>query len=79
MSTLATTRGYSALSTRARSLPPRTARLIGFVEEDQRLWRAVVKVTESGSETYLVSLHRAQARNLTGARHNLKKIRGLGE
>ena len=45
-----------------------------FAEEDDRLWRAVVKGTEDGTETYLATLHIAQRRDLAEARRRLKKI-----
>ena len=47
---------------------------IGFMEEDGRLWRAVVKSTQDGSETYIETLHRARPRDLAAARRRLKKI-----
>lgn len=47
---------------------------IGFMEEDGRLWRAVVKSTQDGSETYIETLHRARPRDLAAARGRLKKI-----
>ena len=52
---------------------------IGFLEEDGRLWRAVVKATVDGSETYLVTLHKAQPHNLASARQRLKRIDREGE
>ena len=47
--------------------------VIGFVEEEGRLWRAVVKATGDGAETYLASLHRAQPHNLDAARRRMAK------
>ena len=46
----------------------------GFIEIDGRLWRAVVKATADGSETYLVSLHRARSNDLRAARRRFKRI-----
>ncbi len=53
-------------------------RAIGFLEEEGRLWRAVVKATEDGSEAYLASLHKAQPHNLDAARRRLKRVVGEG-
>ncbi len=50
-------------------------RAIGFLEEDGRLWRAVVKATKDGSEAYLSSLHKARRRDLNTARRRMKKIK----
>ena len=52
---------------------------IGFIEEEGRPWRIVVKATEDGSETYLVSLHKAQPRDLDTARRRLARIEREGE
>ncbi len=41
----------------------------GFLEEDGRLWKAVVKSAAGGDEAYIVSLHKAQPHNLDAARH----------
>ena len=46
----------------------------GFIESDGRLWRAVVKATEDGAETYLRTLHKARRRDLTAARRRLQRI-----
>ena len=51
-----------------------TDRAMGFLEEDGRLWRAVVKATEDRSQTYLVTLHKAQPRDHAVARARLKPI-----
>ena len=47
---------------------------IGFATVDGRLWRAVLKATADGSETYLVSLHKASKRNLRSAGQRLERI-----
>ena len=52
----------------------RDHRVIGFIEEDGRSWRAVVKVTEDGAETYLASFHRAKPRDLAAARRRRTRI-----
>ena len=49
-------------------------RIYAFVQEDDRLWRAVIKATRDGSETYLASLHRAQPHNLDAARRRTARI-----
>ena len=49
-------------------------RAIGFLEEDGRLWRAVVKATEDGSETYIATFHKAHPWNIAAARRRLKRI-----
>ncbi len=46
--------------------------VMAFLEIDGRLWCAVLKATQDGRETYLVSLHMAHLRNLKAAR-----LRGL--
>ena len=46
----------------------------GFIESDGRLWRAVVKATEDGAETYLQTLHKAQPYDLAAARRRLQRI-----
>ncbi len=50
--------------------------VIGFIEEEGRLWRAVVRVFNDGSETYLNTLHRAQPQDLRTARYRLSKLIG---
>ena len=47
---------------------------IGFLEEDGRVWRAVVKATEDGRQTYLETLHRATERNMARAIRTLEEI-----
>lgn len=47
---------------------------IGFIEENGRPWRAVVKSTRDGSQTYLQSLHKAKRGGLRAARRDLKRI-----
>ena len=47
---------------------------IAFIEMDGRPWRAVIKATRDGSETYLQTLHKAQPDDLTRARKRLKTI-----
>ena len=46
----------------------------GFLEEDGRLWRAVVKATEDGGETFLVTLHRAHDHNYRNARRRFRQV-----
>ena len=41
---------------------------MGFIEEDGKLWKAVLKSTRDGSETYLLILHRSYPKNLAGRR-----------
>lgn len=48
---------------------------IGFIEEDGKFWRAVVKSTQDGSEAYLMTLHRARDYDIRVARRELQKIR----
>ncbi len=47
---------------------------IGFIEEDGRLWRAIVRTFNDGSETYLNTLHRARPHDLRAARRRLSRI-----
>ncbi len=47
---------------------------VGFLEENGRLWRAVVKATVDGSETYLVTLHKAQPRDRDVAQRRWVRI-----
>ena len=54
-------------------------RAIGFLEEDGRLWRAVVKAMKDGRETYLATLHKAQPNDVVTTRRRLKKIDHEGE
>ena len=56
-----------------------TDRVIGYLEIDGRLWAAAVKATADGSESYLLTLHRAHDRNLAAARRELKSIDREGE
>ena len=49
--------------------------VMGFLEQDGQIWKAVVKRTGDGAETYLTTLHRAQPRNLVLARHRHKRIK----
>ena len=49
-------------------------RVMIYLEDDGRLWRAVVKTTKDRSETYLVTLHKAQPRDLDTARHRRPRI-----
>ena len=55
----------SAVSSRA---------IMGFIEEDGKMWRAVVKTTRDGREIYLTTLHRAQDYDLRSAIRNLEEI-----
>ena len=52
---------------------------IAFLEMDGRPWRAVIKATRDGSETYLQTLHKAQPHNLAAARRRLERIDRNGE
>ncbi len=45
-----------------------------FLEQDGRLWRAIVKATKDGGETFLVTLHRAQHRDRNVARQRFRAI-----
>ena len=47
---------------------------VGILEEDGRPWKAVVKATSDGSQTYLVSLHKSKKRDWRAARRDLKRI-----
>lgn len=49
---------------------------LGFLEEDGRWWRAAVKATADGTETYLKTLHRARPRDLRAARRRWDGIGG---
>ena len=53
-----------------------TTHALGFVEEDGRLWRAVLKVTGDRSKTYLTSFHRVDPSRLRRARETLERIGG---
>ena len=46
-----------------------------FLEQDGQIWKAVVKRTGNGAETYLTTLHRAQPRDLVLAQHRYKRIK----
>ena len=51
-------------------------RAMGFIEdEERRLWRAVMKSTQDGSETYLTTLHRAETYALMAARRRMVRIK----
>ena len=52
---------------------------MGFLYMDGRPWRAVVKATRDGSETYIETFHKAQPDDLTRARRRLEKIDRRGE
>ena len=52
---------------------------MGFVEADGQLWRAVVKATADGSETYVETLHKARSRDRAAARRRWAKIGRSGE
>ncbi len=53
-----------------------TRAIIGFAKESGVLWRAVLKVANSGDEIYLVTLHRSKPRNLRRARNRALHIGG---
>ncbi len=46
----------------------------GFLEQGGQIWKAVVKRTANGSETYLMTLHRAQDYDRRAARKRYKPI-----
>ena len=48
--------------------------LIGFIEEDGRLWRVIVRTFNEGAETYLNTLHRAKANDLLTTRRRFIRI-----
>ena len=54
--------------------PKRPKLAIAFLEEDGRLWRAMIKSTKEGKETYLETLHQAKARDLRSAIRKLEEI-----
>ena len=45
-----------------------------FLERDGQIWKAVVKRTGDGAETYLTTLHRARLRDLRSAHRRFKLI-----
>lgn len=45
-----------------------------LIDKDGKMWRAVVKTTRDGRETYLTTLHRAQGYDLRSAIRNLEEI-----
>ena len=45
-----------------------------FLEQDGQIWKAVVKRTGDGAETYLTTLHRARLRDLRSAHRRFKLI-----
>ena len=47
---------------------------IAFLEMDGRPWRAVIKATRDGSETYLQTLHKAKPDDLARVRKGLRRI-----
>ena len=47
----------------------------GFIKEDGKLWKAMLKSTRDGSETYLFTLHRSYPKNLAAARRDYEQIR----
>ncbi len=48
--------------------------VMGFLEQDGQIWKAVVKRTGNGAETYLTTLHRTQPRDLRSAHRRFKLI-----
>ena len=50
------------------------AHAAAFREIDGRLWRAIAKVTEDGSETDVSTLHWVRSRDLRATRRNLESI-----
>ena len=49
--------------------------VVGFFEDDDRLWRVVVKSTQDGSETFLVTYHKAKNRDLWQARRKWEHLK----
>ena len=48
--------------------------VVGFIAIAGQLWRAVVKGTVDGRETYLVTFHKAKLRDLESARRRLERV-----
>ena len=48
--------------------------VIGFLEMDGRLWRAVIRTFDDGTETYIATFHKARPNDLRAARRRLKRI-----
>ena len=66
----------------ARSIPARAGGIRGrrppshgLVEEDGKIWRAVVKSTQDGAKTSLMTLHRGRDYGIRVARRRFKQIR----
>ncbi len=57
----------------------RARHAIGFLEDDGRLWTAVVKATSDGAKTYLLTLHGVQPYDLRAARRRLRRFDPEGE
>ena len=49
--------------------------VVGFLEDDNRIWRAVVKAARGGSETFLNTFHRATERQFRRVGRRLKRLR----
>ena len=49
-------------------------KVMDYLVEDGRPWRAVVKVTEDGSQVFLETLHKARNRNLRSGRRRYSSI-----
>ena len=48
--------------------------VVAFIEEDDRLWRTIVRSFADGSEAYLATLHKARRRDLAAAQRRLKRV-----
>jgi len=48
-------------------------RLSAGIEDEGKLWRAVIKVTEDRNELFLMTLHRARPNDLRAARRDLQR------
>ena len=57
----------------------RAREMNGFVEAEGHLWRAAIKTTRDGAETYLTTFHVAKPRDLAAAKRRLKRIERGGE
>ena len=57
----------------------RAREMNGFVEAEGRLWRAAIKTTRDGAETYLTTFHIAKPHDLAAAKRRLRRIERGGE
>jgi len=56
----------------------RERHVVGFLEIDGQIWRAVFKVTRDRRETFLLTLHRVQGRDIAKARRSLGSLNRNG-